>query len=151
MLSGFLDHRMSQSLYFAMDLDAFSDLIWRWIYFGVHLPKTHIVSGIWKELSSLLFYRNKSSFVLDFLRLRYIVTHMPPQVDLEESRRIELLIVIQQIYRWKQEVVTKWQISALLILFTNNYSLCTRFQGLGGICMERWRGQFLPLMYSLTF
>lgn len=79
------------------------------------------MSGVWKELSSLLFYRNKSSFVLDFLRVRYIVTHMPPQVDLEESRRIELLIIMQQIYRWKREVVTKWQISALLILFTNNY------------------------------
>ena len=46
---------------------------------------------------------------------------MPPQVDLEGSGRIELLIVIQLIDHWKQEVVMKWQISALLILCANIY------------------------------
>ena len=48
---------------------------------------------------------------------------MPPQVDLEGSGRIELLIVIQLIDYWKQEVVMKWQISALLILCANIYLL----------------------------
>ena len=49
------------------------------------------------------------------------VTPMPPQVDLEGSGRIELLIVIQLIDHWKQEVVMKRQISALLILCANIY------------------------------
>ena len=48
------------------NLDAFSDLIWRWIYLGVHLPKNRIMSEIWYELPSLLLYRNKFSLVLDF-------------------------------------------------------------------------------------
>lgn len=49
------------------------------------------------------------------------VTPIPSQVDLEGSGRIELLIIIQLIYHWKQEVVMKWQISALLLLCANIY------------------------------